>query len=333
MTPAHTCRRSRRPKAPSRSSPRRFPGVFSPASGRAFSSLFCRLSSGGRSQRRPPGPRWKLEPASQWGTGHPARLCGGRQRGGGDGGILLNGCRVGKDCLIGAGALATEGTVIPDGCLAYGSPAGAVRPRWMRSNTTGRTRCTIWPWGAAAAAETAAFPRGNRKTSGRGNRRCTLRAARQPEPRRVRRARGRPQGKGRMPPPLFSLFGPAPGPKAGGQKRQAALHPAAGFPAFFLRLPGGLLAPCFAVFPAAAAARDCRRTPGQTRKPAQTPQPSLFSLRLPPSSGERSQKLSPMRGKRRPTAPTTRPPLSRHRLRATSRSPAAQARGQPPQAQ
>ncbi len=31
----------------------------------------------------------------------------------GMGGILLNGCRVGKDCLIGAGALATEGTFIP----------------------------------------------------------------------------------------------------------------------------------------------------------------------------------------------------------------------------
>ena len=46
----------------------------------------------------------------------------------GMGGILLNGCRVGKDCLIGAGALVTEGTVIPDGCLAYGSPARAVRP-------------------------------------------------------------------------------------------------------------------------------------------------------------------------------------------------------------
>ena len=29
---------------------------------------------------------------------------------------------------IGAGALVTEGTVIPDGCLAYGSPARAVRP-------------------------------------------------------------------------------------------------------------------------------------------------------------------------------------------------------------
>ena len=49
---------SRGPKAPSRSSPRRrFPRVFSPASGRAFSSLFCRLSSGGRSQRLSPDAR------------------------------------------------------------------------------------------------------------------------------------------------------------------------------------------------------------------------------------------------------------------------------------
>lgn len=46
----------------------------------------------------------------------------------GMGAILLNGARVGADCLIGAGALVTEGTVIPDGTLAFGSPARPVRP-------------------------------------------------------------------------------------------------------------------------------------------------------------------------------------------------------------
>ena len=41
----------------------------------------------------------------------------------GMGAILLNGCVVGENCLIGAGALVTEGTVIPDGSVAFGSPA------------------------------------------------------------------------------------------------------------------------------------------------------------------------------------------------------------------
>ena len=36
--------------------------------------------------------------------------------------------RVGKDCIIGAGALLTQGTRIPDGMLALGSPAKVIRP-------------------------------------------------------------------------------------------------------------------------------------------------------------------------------------------------------------
>lgn len=41
----------------------------------------------------------------------------------GMGAILLNCAKVGKNCLIGAGALVTEGMEIPDGSLAFGSPA------------------------------------------------------------------------------------------------------------------------------------------------------------------------------------------------------------------
>ena len=46
----------------------------------------------------------------------------------GMGAIVLNGARIGVDCIIGAGALVTQGTVIPDGSVAYGSPAHVVRP-------------------------------------------------------------------------------------------------------------------------------------------------------------------------------------------------------------
>ena len=45
----------------------------------------------------------------------------------GMGAIVLNGARVGKNCIIGAGALVTQGTDIPDGSLAFGSPAKVVR--------------------------------------------------------------------------------------------------------------------------------------------------------------------------------------------------------------
>ena len=39
------------------------------------------------------------------------------------GSIVLNGAKIGKNAIIGAGALVTQGTVIPDGMLAVGSPA------------------------------------------------------------------------------------------------------------------------------------------------------------------------------------------------------------------
>ena len=42
--------------------------------------------------------------------------------------VLLNGARIGKHCLVGAGALVTEGKEFPDGSLIVGSPARLLRP-------------------------------------------------------------------------------------------------------------------------------------------------------------------------------------------------------------
>ena len=44
----------------------------------------------------------------------------------GMGAILMNGVRIGNQCIIGAGALLTEGLDVPDGSLVYGSPARIV---------------------------------------------------------------------------------------------------------------------------------------------------------------------------------------------------------------
>lgn len=45
----------------------------------------------------------------------------------GMGATILNGARIGRNCLIGAGALITEGKVIPDGSLVMGAPGKVVR--------------------------------------------------------------------------------------------------------------------------------------------------------------------------------------------------------------
>jgi len=45
----------------------------------------------------------------------------------GMGAILLNGARVGDNCLVGAGALITEGKSFPERSLIVGVPARAVR--------------------------------------------------------------------------------------------------------------------------------------------------------------------------------------------------------------
>ena len=45
----------------------------------------------------------------------------------GMGAIILDNAKIGKNCIIGAGALVTHGTVIPDGMMAFGSPAKVIR--------------------------------------------------------------------------------------------------------------------------------------------------------------------------------------------------------------
>tara|TARA_B110000858_G_scaffold198518_1_gene266118 strand:+ start:6459 stop:6986 length:528 start_codon:yes stop_codon:yes gene_type:complete len=41
--------------------------------------------------------------------------------------VILNGAKIGKNCLIGANSLVTEGKEIPDGSLVMGSPAKIVK--------------------------------------------------------------------------------------------------------------------------------------------------------------------------------------------------------------
>jgi len=45
----------------------------------------------------------------------------------GIGAVVLNGARIGRNCIVGAGALVTEGKSFPDGSLIVGSPAKVVR--------------------------------------------------------------------------------------------------------------------------------------------------------------------------------------------------------------
>lgn len=45
----------------------------------------------------------------------------------GIGAVILNGAKIGKNCLVGAAALVTEGKEFPDGSMIIGSPAKAVR--------------------------------------------------------------------------------------------------------------------------------------------------------------------------------------------------------------
>jgi carbonic anhydrase/acetyltransferase-like protein (isoleucine patch superfamily) len=45
----------------------------------------------------------------------------------GMGGIVLNGGKIGRNCLLGAGALVTEGKEFPDNSLIVGAPARVIR--------------------------------------------------------------------------------------------------------------------------------------------------------------------------------------------------------------
>jgi len=56
----------------------------------------------------------------------------------GIGAIILNNSVIGKNCLVGAGAMVTEGKVIPDGSLVLGVPGKVVRaltPEEIATNT------------------------------------------------------------------------------------------------------------------------------------------------------------------------------------------------------
>jgi len=45
----------------------------------------------------------------------------------GIGAVILNGAKIGKNCLVGAGSLVTEGKEFPEGSMIMGSPAKVVR--------------------------------------------------------------------------------------------------------------------------------------------------------------------------------------------------------------
>jgi carbonic anhydrase/acetyltransferase-like protein (isoleucine patch superfamily) len=45
----------------------------------------------------------------------------------GMGAIMLNGAKLGRNCLVGAGAVVTEGKIFPDNSLIVGAPARAIR--------------------------------------------------------------------------------------------------------------------------------------------------------------------------------------------------------------
>jgi carbonic anhydrase/acetyltransferase-like protein (isoleucine patch superfamily) len=50
----------------------------------------------------------------------------------GNGAIVLDGVRIGSRCLVGAGAMITPGKEIPDGSVVLGAPARVVRPTGAR---------------------------------------------------------------------------------------------------------------------------------------------------------------------------------------------------------
>lgn len=52
--------------------------------------------------------------------------------------VVMNGAQIGRDSLVAAGAVVTEGTVIPPGSLAMGMPAKVVRP--LRPDEIDRNR-------------------------------------------------------------------------------------------------------------------------------------------------------------------------------------------------
>jgi len=56
----------------------------------------------------------------------------------GIGSVILNNARIGRNCIVGAGALVTEGKEFPDGVLIVGAPAKVVRE--LRAEQIARLR-------------------------------------------------------------------------------------------------------------------------------------------------------------------------------------------------
>lgn len=57
----------------------------------------------------------------------------------GMGSTILNGAKIGENCIIGAGSLVTQNTVIPNGSMAFGSPARVVRSLRQEESEENRT--------------------------------------------------------------------------------------------------------------------------------------------------------------------------------------------------
>ena len=64
--------------------------------------------------------------------------------------VVMNGVRIGRECLIGAGALVPEGKVIPDRSLVLGSPGKVVRE--LTDADVARIRASAESYVARAAA-------------------------------------------------------------------------------------------------------------------------------------------------------------------------------------
>lgn len=80
----------------------------------------------------------------------------------GMGAIVMNGARIGNDCIIGAGALITENTVIPDGMMAFGSPAKVIRALSDNEKIGILENADIYVHHAMEAKMTAGRPRARR---------------------------------------------------------------------------------------------------------------------------------------------------------------------------
>lgn len=75
-------------------------------------------------------PGYPIEVANNVTVGHKVMLHGctiGENTLIGMNAVVLNGAKIGKNCVIGANALVTENTEIPDGSMALGSPAKVVK--------------------------------------------------------------------------------------------------------------------------------------------------------------------------------------------------------------